>query len=134
MTWAMALVRAPRSGLSEPDVEVTKADGGQLTVAIRGLDVHDLTTDLLRASSTDDIAAWFLDTDYDGDACSSATPTTPTTASAAPSGPTSARRPGRPSTRPSPGPSRSRGPARSPSRSDTDGGQEAWRCHHSTTP
>jgi len=35
---------------------------------IRGLDVYDPTTGELRSSSVDDIAAWFLHTDYDGDA------------------------------------------------------------------
>jgi adenine-specific DNA-methyltransferase len=34
----------------------------------RGLDVYDPTTGVLRSSSVDDIAAWFLDTAYDGDA------------------------------------------------------------------
>ena len=34
----------------------------------RGLDVYDPTTGQLRSSSVDDIAAWFLDTYYDGDA------------------------------------------------------------------
>jgi adenine-specific DNA-methyltransferase len=37
-------------------------------VEIRGLDVYDPTTGALPSSSVDDIAAWFLDTDYDGDA------------------------------------------------------------------
>jgi len=39
-----------------------------LTVEVCGLDVYDPTTGQLRSSSVDDIAAWFLDTDYDGDA------------------------------------------------------------------
>jgi adenine-specific DNA-methyltransferase len=52
----------------EPDIEVRPARDDQLEVEIRGLDVYDPTTGELRSSSTDDIAAWFLDTDYDGDA------------------------------------------------------------------
>jgi adenine-specific DNA-methyltransferase len=52
----------------EPDIEVREAGEGQLEVEIRGLDVYDPTTGQLRSSSVDDIAAWFLDTDYDGDA------------------------------------------------------------------
>jgi adenine-specific DNA-methyltransferase len=58
----------------EPDIEVRDVStNGQsrvplLEVEIRGLDVYDPTTGQLRSSSTDDIAAWFLDTDYDGDA------------------------------------------------------------------
>jgi adenine-specific DNA-methyltransferase len=52
----------------EPDIELREADNDQLVVEIRGLDVYDPTTGQLRSSSVDDIAAWFLDTDYDGDA------------------------------------------------------------------
>ena len=52
----------------EPDIEVHQVAGGQLTVEVCGLDVYDPTTGLVRSSSVDDIAAWFLDTDYDGDA------------------------------------------------------------------
>jgi adenine-specific DNA-methyltransferase len=52
----------------EPDIEVRPAGDGQITVEVRGLDVYDPTTGVLRSSSVDDIAAWFLDTNYDGDA------------------------------------------------------------------
>jgi adenine-specific DNA-methyltransferase len=52
----------------EPDIEVKPTTDGQLTLEIHGLDVYDPTTGAVRSSSTDDIAAWFLDTDYDGDA------------------------------------------------------------------
>jgi adenine-specific DNA-methyltransferase len=52
----------------EPDIEVREVGEGQLQVEIRGLDVYDPTTGELRSSSVDDIAAWFIDTDYDGDA------------------------------------------------------------------
>jgi adenine-specific DNA-methyltransferase len=59
----------------EPDIEVRPAPSepqsegrDMLQVEIRGLDVYDPTTGAVRSSSTDDIAAWFLDTDYDGDA------------------------------------------------------------------
>jgi adenine-specific DNA-methyltransferase len=52
----------------EPDTEVREVGEDQLQVEIRGLDVYDPTTGELRSSSVDDIAAWFLDTDYDGDA------------------------------------------------------------------
>jgi adenine-specific DNA-methyltransferase len=51
----------------EPDIEV-QPDDDRLTFEIRGLDVYDPTTGALRSSSANDIAAWFLDTDYDGDA------------------------------------------------------------------
>jgi adenine-specific DNA-methyltransferase len=52
----------------EPDIDVRPADNNQLQVEVRGLDVYDPTTGVLRSSSVDDIAAWFLDTNYDGDA------------------------------------------------------------------
>jgi len=52
----------------EPDIDVRGVGDGQLEVDVRGLDVYDPTTGALRSSSVDDIAAWFLDTNYDGDA------------------------------------------------------------------
>jgi len=48
----------------EPDIEVTKQTDGKLTVEISGLDVYDPTTGQIRSHSTDDIACWFIDTDY----------------------------------------------------------------------
>jgi adenine-specific DNA-methyltransferase len=51
----------------EPDLEVKKLADGRLTVTVRGLDVYDPTTGEIRSSSTDDIACWFVDTDYDGE-------------------------------------------------------------------
>jgi adenine-specific DNA-methyltransferase len=37
-------------------------------IEVKGLDVCDPTTGEVRSSSTDDIACWFLDTAYDGEA------------------------------------------------------------------
>jgi adenine-specific DNA-methyltransferase len=51
----------------EPDLEVTTTDDGQLVVEIRGVDVYDPTTGEIRSSSTDDIACWFIDTNYNGE-------------------------------------------------------------------
>jgi len=48
----------------EPDIEIRERDDGQLEVEIRGLDIYDPTTGEVRPSSVDDIACWFLDTDY----------------------------------------------------------------------
>jgi adenine-specific DNA-methyltransferase len=50
----------------EPDISIEKTNG-HYTVAVRGVDVYDPTTGQVRSSSTDDIACWFIDTDYDGD-------------------------------------------------------------------
>ena len=78
----------------EPDVEIRETDGPQiaqmgadgkkkttkknlrksassadvhLEVEIRGVDVYDPTTGEIRSSSTDDIACWFIDTNYNGE-------------------------------------------------------------------
>jgi adenine-specific DNA-methyltransferase len=50
----------------EPDVEIEKSIQG-VTVEIHGVDVYDPTTGQVKSSSTDDIACWFVDTDYDGE-------------------------------------------------------------------
>ncbi|MCX6121204.1 MAG: site-specific DNA-methyltransferase [Ignavibacteriales bacterium] len=51
----------------EPDLDVKKQKDGKITVTIRGLDVYDPTTGEIRSSSTDDIACWFIDTNYNGE-------------------------------------------------------------------
>jgi adenine-specific DNA-methyltransferase len=51
----------------EPEIEVTTDGDGKVTVEIRGLDVYDPTTGAVRSSTTDDIACWFLDTEYNGE-------------------------------------------------------------------
>jgi adenine-specific DNA-methyltransferase len=51
----------------EPDVEVSPQPDGKLTVTIKGVDIYDPTTGEIRSSSTDDIACWFIDTDYNGE-------------------------------------------------------------------
>jgi adenine-specific DNA-methyltransferase len=51
----------------EPDVEISTQKDGQIVVTIKGLDVYDPTTGAIRNSSTDDIACWFIDTDYNGE-------------------------------------------------------------------
>ena len=38
-----------------------------MDVEIKGVDVYDPTTGQIRNSSTDDIACWFIDTDYNGE-------------------------------------------------------------------
>jgi adenine-specific DNA-methyltransferase len=61
----------------EPDVEIRRhqalRDAGRhverdkYIVEIKGLDVYDPTTGAIRNSSTDDIACWFIDTEYNGE-------------------------------------------------------------------
>lgn len=48
----------------EPDLDVKKQKDGKMTVEIKGVDVYDPTTGQIRSHSTDDIACWFIDTDY----------------------------------------------------------------------
>lgn len=51
----------------EPDVEIKALNHGQYVLEIKGVDVYDPTTGQLRNSSTDDIACWFVDTNYNGE-------------------------------------------------------------------
>jgi len=51
----------------EPDMAIEETKDGKLTVEVRGLDVYDPTTGQIRSSGTDDIACWFIDTDYNGE-------------------------------------------------------------------
>jgi adenine-specific DNA-methyltransferase len=48
----------------EPDVKIDRTADGKVMVEIRGVDVYDPTTGQIRSNSTDDIACWFLDTNY----------------------------------------------------------------------
>ena len=50
----------------EPDLEIRR-DQGKMVVEIKGVDVYDPTTGQIRSSSTDDIACWFIDTNYNGE-------------------------------------------------------------------
>ena len=49
----------------EPDVKLDTKDG-KVIVTIRGVDVFDPGTGAVRTGGTDDIACWFIDSDYDG--------------------------------------------------------------------
>ena len=48
----------------EPDLELRTLPDGKLQVELRGLDVYDPTTGEIRSNSTDEIACWFIDSDY----------------------------------------------------------------------
>ncbi|WP_420347615.1 site-specific DNA-methyltransferase [Pelagibius sp.] len=48
----------------EPDIEWRFDDDGNIVVEVLGVDVFDPKTGEVRASGKDDIAAWFIDTDY----------------------------------------------------------------------
>jgi adenine-specific DNA-methyltransferase len=51
----------------EPDVKITKRKDGRIVAEIKGVDVYDPTTGQIRSASTDDIACWFIDTNYNGE-------------------------------------------------------------------
>lgn len=48
----------------EPDIEWKFNDDGEIVVEVLGVDVFDPKTGEVRASGKDDIAAWFIDTEY----------------------------------------------------------------------
>ena len=48
----------------EPDIQWNFNDAGEIVVEVLGIDVFDPKTGEVRASGKDDIAAWFIDTDY----------------------------------------------------------------------
>jgi adenine-specific DNA-methyltransferase len=50
--------------IGEPDITIAEK-GEELTVAIHGMDVFVPATGEIRHGDTKDIAAWFIDTDYD---------------------------------------------------------------------
>jgi adenine-specific DNA-methyltransferase len=50
----------------QPDVKLEKQKDGTYIVELRGVDIYDPITGETHHSSGSDVAAWFLDTDYDG--------------------------------------------------------------------
>jgi adenine-specific DNA-methyltransferase len=51
----------------EPDIDIQVQKDGKLIAEIRGVDVYDPTTGEVRSHNIDDIACWFIDTDYNGE-------------------------------------------------------------------
>jgi len=54
------------SVFGQPDVQVKKQEDGTYVVQLRGVDVYDPLTGEVHSTRGEDVAAWFLDTDYDG--------------------------------------------------------------------
>lgn len=48
----------------EPDTSITYDKDKNVIVELNGIDIYDPTTGQVRSSSTDEIACWFIDTDY----------------------------------------------------------------------
>jgi len=51
----------------EPDIEIRNIEDGQLEVKLKGVDVFHPQSGDIRSNGPDDIACWFIDTDYDGE-------------------------------------------------------------------
>ncbi|TVR75128.1 MAG: hypothetical protein EA415_04690 [Sphaerobacteraceae bacterium] len=54
------------SVFGEPDVELHTAEDDSYRLTLNGVDVYDPLTGDVQSASGERIAAWFLDTDYDG--------------------------------------------------------------------
>lgn len=50
----------------QPDVRVDRQGDGTYVVELRGVDIYDPLTGEVHSTPGKDVAAWFLDTDYDG--------------------------------------------------------------------
>jgi adenine-specific DNA-methyltransferase len=48
----------------EPDIEIIPQEQDQVKVRVRGVDVFDPSTGEIRSDNPDNIACWFIDTDY----------------------------------------------------------------------
>lgn len=51
----------------EPDIVITKDKNFDIQVEVKGVDVFDPKNGEVRSDSTDNIACWFVDTDYNGE-------------------------------------------------------------------
>jgi adenine-specific DNA-methyltransferase len=49
-----------------PRVNLDRAKGGEWVVEMEGVDIYDPVTNTIKATKADKVAAWFLDSDYDG--------------------------------------------------------------------
>jgi adenine-specific DNA-methyltransferase len=60
----------PRSQLftvfGQPEISISRNKGGEHTVKLGGVDVYDPLTGSIHSTAANKVAAWFLDTDYDG--------------------------------------------------------------------
>jgi adenine-specific DNA-methyltransferase len=64
------LLKSPKgsqlfSVFGQPDIRIKKT-GEEYVVELKGVDIYDPTTGEVHASRPEDIAAWFLDQNYDG--------------------------------------------------------------------
>ena len=59
----------------EPDIAILAAENRQVRVEFKGVDVFHPNTGEVRSNGPEGIACWFIDTDYNEESFSSATPT-----------------------------------------------------------
>lgn len=52
----------------EPDIEIDENEDDTISVKLLGVDVYDAVKGLLRSDTPEDIACWFIDTAYNGEA------------------------------------------------------------------
>ena len=52
----------------EPEIKIKTNDDGTLSVKLLGVDVYDPVKGLIRSDTPEDIACWFIDTTYNGEA------------------------------------------------------------------
>lgn len=50
----------------QPELTVEEDDDGEWTVTLRGVDIYDPVANTVRSTGAEKVAAWFLDSDYDG--------------------------------------------------------------------
>jgi len=49
-----------------PEIEVRRDEEGKWVVELKGVDIYDPVANTVRSSGADKVAAWFLDSDFDG--------------------------------------------------------------------
>lgn len=50
----------------QPEIEVNKTKGGEFVCVLEGVDIYDPVANVVRSTGAEKVAAWFLDSDYDG--------------------------------------------------------------------
>ena len=56
-----------RGLFGEPDIDILDAPDDQIQVKLNGVDVFDPSTGEVRSDEPDNIACWFIDSDYNGE-------------------------------------------------------------------
>jgi adenine-specific DNA-methyltransferase len=49
-----------------PEITVRPTEGGEWSVTLEGVDIYDPVTNTVQSAGADKVAAWFLDSDFDG--------------------------------------------------------------------